>query len=363
MTRRHARAAGALVTVAASMLLATACPPPPPPGPAVDLLTLGGSATVGDGQVTEATLSSDGRWVAFATTSTNVLAPDPGPGTFLRDTVRGSVERISADPGTQLGVSDDGRWVTWESPGEFFGHEVNAHDTVTDTTYTTDSQYGTSVVPVVDDGARTEVVYGISSPGAQTCWTWDLSSGTSQQCPTTGPDPALDSPPVISSNGRFVLQRSQLGGGVITLWDRVGGTTSQLTGVPVVPAALSDDGNTLTGIVAGPGGPEPARYDISAGTVDQPPAPLLDSQLIGVSANGRFLEFADHTGSAWSVRIWDGGTGGTSTLGSVGGLTSHAPLCGDPQGNVTDLGKGCLRTADALAAFDTNGLPDAYLVG
>ena len=79
----------------------------------------------GDGPVSFAGISGDGRWLTFATTATNVV-PNDRNGTFdvfLRDRLAGKTVPVSVTPGGAVGnglsvspfVSDDGSLVAFAS--------------------------------------------------------------------------------------------------------------------------------------------------------------------------------------------------------------------------------------------------------
>ena len=94
------------------------------------LLTRGLGGVASDGETGAAAISADGRWVAFADSSSN-LVPGDTNGTFdvfLLDRTSSTIERVSVGPGgTQsngqsaqygtVAVSDDGRFVAFESSG------------------------------------------------------------------------------------------------------------------------------------------------------------------------------------------------------------------------------------------------------
>lgn len=78
-----------------------------------------------DGDSTEPVISADGRWVAFSSAATNLVAGDIGGfvDVFLADRVSGIVTRVSQTPGGVGGngdsvapsISADGRWVAFAS--------------------------------------------------------------------------------------------------------------------------------------------------------------------------------------------------------------------------------------------------------
>ncbi len=84
------------------------------------------SGTAANGDSTAAAISADGRYAAFASVATNLVAGDTNAvrDIFLRDTVANTTARVSVSTSgaqasqaaeTPFGMSGDGRYVTWSS--------------------------------------------------------------------------------------------------------------------------------------------------------------------------------------------------------------------------------------------------------
>lgn len=100
--------------------------------PVYDLtrISVSSDGVEGDASSSRASLSSDGRYIAFESDATN-LVPNDTNGVrdiFVRDTVSGSIQRVSvatgggqADgPSYKASISDDGRYVAFESTATNF---------------------------------------------------------------------------------------------------------------------------------------------------------------------------------------------------------------------------------------------------
>jgi Tol biopolymer transport system component len=113
-------------------------------------VSVASDGTQGNSDSLHPSISADGRFVAFESRATNVVAGDTNRYTdiFLRDTVAGTTTRVSvATDGTQANrdctgpsISADGRFVVFESdastlvPGSFNGSDVFVRDTFAGTT-------------------------------------------------------------------------------------------------------------------------------------------------------------------------------------------------------------------------------------
>jgi Tol biopolymer transport system component len=188
-------------------------------------------------------LSADGRYVAFASTATNLAANTPNGGIFVRDVQQGKtvVASINAagtagDRGTSPVLTPDGRYVAFVSP---------ATDLVTGITKTTES----GSVYRRDLQTGTTVLVSVDAAG-------------------TGPEDGTSDSPVISADGRYVAFSS-------TSTNLIPGGTTQYNNAYVRDLTA---GKTTLVTVSTAGG--------DAGGVPY-------SSLLQMSSNGQFLTFQD----------------------------------------------------------------------
>lgn len=116
----------------------------------VSVSTAGAEANAGLWFLAPPALSFDGRYVAFASAATNLVASDGNNSSdvFLRDRVNGTTTMVSVDtagsqgnqPSWMPAISDDGRWVAFETrsplaPADWWGdNDVYLRDRLASTT-------------------------------------------------------------------------------------------------------------------------------------------------------------------------------------------------------------------------------------
>lgn len=132
-------------------------------------------------RVVAPTISGDGRYVAFATTATNMVAGDTNAAqdVFVVDTQTGSVARASVDgagvqgnadspigQGERVALSSDGRWVAFNTNASNLGtpaSNVVMHNWATGETRVVSSQSGSSVGGVSMSRSGAYVAFGSGS--------------------------------------------------------------------------------------------------------------------------------------------------------------------------------------------------------
>jgi len=152
-------------------------------GCANELLTHSSSGGVTDGHSTRASTSQDGRYVAFESSSTNLVPGDTNhwPDVFVVDRTNGAIERVSVSSsgaqavlgGNEPSISADGRYVAFSSISD----DLVAGDT-----------NGARDIFVRDRNTSTTLRISLSNTGFET----DFASEA----------------PVISADGRFVAFQS-----------------------------------------------------------------------------------------------------------------------------------------------------------
>jgi Tol biopolymer transport system component len=235
----------------------------------VERVSVGAGGEQANDHSLQGTLSADGRYVAFASSATNLWpGGTTGSQVYVRDRVTGSLDLVSVSSGGAVGdgssgkpsISADGRFVAFESTAGNLGGDAPANSSGI---YLRDRQSGTTTLVSVDSGGHSAI-------------------GDAQN-------------PVISVDGRFVAFDSDAtnldprDGGPnndVFVHDRVSGTTE------LVSVATDDT------------------------------APAGDSFLPAISADGRFITYTsdaddivpDDTNEALDVFVRDRHRGTTQRV-------------------------------------------------
>jgi len=320
-------------------------------------------------------ISADGRWVAFHSEASNLVAGDTNglQDVFVRDQLVGTTTRVSVGPGGVQAngaawfpaISADGRWVAFESwasnlvAGDTNGqYDVFVHDRLAGTTVRVSvgpggaqGNLGSWFAAVSGDGrfvaftshASTLVTgdtnggYDVFVHDQQTAVTRRVSVG-----PAGAQGNAASHLPAISADGRWVAFQSDASNLVVgdTNFERDVFVHDQQT-------------QTTTRVSLGPGGAEGNASSLT---------PAL-------SADGRWVTFesvatnlvAGDTNGAPDVFVHDRQTG-TTTRVSVGpggleanGFSEYSTISADGRWVTFHSGAG------NLVAGDTNGRADAFV--
>jgi len=261
-------------------------------------ISVGSGNTQGNGDSTfslwpSAAISADGRYVAFESLASNLIAGDPsGPGVFVRDRQLGTIERVSVSSGGAAGngesytpsISADGRFVAF---GSTSSNLVSGDSNGWPDTFVRDRQSGTTERVSVDSSeVQADYTSGYATPaisadgrfvafqseasnlvsgdtnGAQDIFVRDRQLGTTERVSVDSGGTEGNSfsyVPAISSDGRFVAFASSSsnfaagdtnGVNDVFVRDRLNGTTElvsvDLGGVPgnsdSITPAISGDG-------------------------------------------------------------------------------------------------------------------------
>ncbi len=269
--RRRRRAVAVVGVVAASVL--TGCLH-------TERVSVSSSGAEANGPSRAAGISGDGRFVAFTSTASNLVAGDTNgvADLFLRDNVTAAVVRVSLEAdGSQLdgagvtqgGVSSDGRYATF---------------TTTEAATATDTDARADVF-VRDRQAGTTVLASVPPPGL--------------------PDAAAQGTP--SRNGRHVVV--SLAGGGIYVRHLASATSGHVTDWSAIGAArVSDDGGVVAFVTMDPVLADDANsafdvyvFDDGAGTVERLPRAIAslgtflrygyDTLAIDLTADGRSIAY------------------------------------------------------------------------
>ena len=383
MPRRRPRAALALCVVAVASLASAACGPPPAPQPAfdhTDPITLGDGGVPGNASASGASVSADGRWTAFRSAASNLVAGDTNgvEDAFLRDNRTGAVTRIAESTLDAPMISRNGRYVGLKFAD---GFTYGVHDRLTGITTTWNGPSSQTVPVVTDDGTR--AVYGAGSSFgifATYCTVRDLGTGTSASCPWGPAEYGAVALAGVSGNGRFVMYHwnDQSGGGTSAyyLWDLQTDQRTVLDGTFLslgVSNVVSDDGSTI--FAAGFGATLPPHiFDVGSGTAAPfPGGPDGTVMPTGISPDGRWfaavsdatnLVTGDTNGAADMFlldRSDDSVTMVSRAFDSDAALGFGGWNCGKFAGQVLDEGRVCVMAADEISPADANGAVDGFL--
>jgi Tol biopolymer transport system component len=326
-------------------------------------VSIGSGGVEGDGPSAYASISADGRYVAFHSLAANLVTGDTNFNwdVFVRDRQAGTTERISIDSGGLQGnfaslfpsISADGRYVAFQSAAD-------------------------NLVPGDTNGVNDIFVR-------------DRLTGTTERVSldSNGTEGNLDSRlPSISADGRFVAYNSEAtnlvpgdttGGDDIFVRDRQAGTTERVSvtsgggqaGLGSIAATISADGRFVAfqsiadNLVPGDTNlaPDVFVHDRQSGTTERVSVDSGGSQgnlasvLASISATGRYVVFVSDardlvpgdTNLRVDIFLRDrtGGTSFTSLCDpGVGGVLA-CPCANPPSGP----GRGCDNSAASGGAI------------
>jgi hypothetical protein len=325
------------------------------PVTSTDRASVGTSGNQPNGSCEFATISTDGRYVAFASPADNLVAGDTNGNrdVFLRDRQAGTTTRVSVDSaGTQADdvadrpvISGDGRYVAFESratnlvAGDTNGFfDIFVHDRQTGgTTRVSVDNAGTqaddaSSIPALSGDGRyvafsslaTNLVAGDTN-GFRDIFVHDRQTGTTTRVSVDSAGAQADADcdtPAISGDGRYVAFQTTAtnlvagdtnGAWDIFVHDRQTGTTTRVsvdnTGVEAngmsIGASISADGRYVTfasdatNLVAGDtnGARDVFVYDRTTGGIVRASVDTAGTQGSGASTfpeigrDGRFVAF------------------------------------------------------------------------
>jgi Tol biopolymer transport system component len=285
-------------------------------------VSVGAGGTEAHGTSSLCSLSANGRFVAFASTAPNLVVGDSNGvrDVFVRDRALGTTERVSVS-GTGATANAASGQPFISADGRFVSFTSGASNLVGSDTN------GVSDVFLRDRAARTTRRISVRSGGAQ-------ADGASSESS-------------ISGNARFVAFQSVASGLVpgdanartdVFVHDRVTGATTR---VSVGSGAAEANGNSLLG------------------------------EQLGISADGRFVAFASGAGNlvpndgngTSDVFVRDRARGTTTRLsvseaGRAGNGTSSRPTIAPAGRHVAFV-----SAATNLVASDTNGVQDVFVSG
>jgi Tol biopolymer transport system component len=371
-------------------------------------------------------LSANGRFVVFTSYATNLVAGDTN-GTsdvFVRDLATSRTERVSLssaerqanqDTSTELGlaISADGRYVAFSSPAtNLVAHDTNGNVDV----FVRDRKGGTTRRVSLTDGDRQGGLGGTNpsisadgrlvafssfsrnlvrhdTNGHQDVFVRDRSRGTTRRVSLTSADKQVylgGDRPAISAGGSYVAfvsdSRSLVPGDTnrtrdVFMRDRSKGTTTRVSLATdetqlrktVWGAPTLSEGGRYVGFVSGSSVLVRDRtagttQDVAQGNGTAGGAPQSDDSPVRLSGDGRFVVFtsfaalvAGDTNNRYDVFVRDR-TAGTLERASVSsaGTEGHGS---SREGAISDDGRVVAFQSEApdLAAADTNATVDVFV--
>lgn len=339
------------------------------------LASNGSDGTTGNGYSFSAVLSSDSRYVAFESSSTNLVPDDNNRASdvFIRDLVTGTLEAVSTNP---AGATGNGTSMTPTMSGN--ARYVVFASTAIDLTAAIDTNNAKDVFVRDRQAGATFLVSAAVTGDAANARSWD---------------------PCISSDGRYIAYLSDatdlvdevsVGGTSLVLHDRLLGTTeilditvtNQGPNAEVTELVLSADGSVIgfdssaDNLVETPL-PETKHvyvYDrkvgqtevVSVSSTEQPA--WSTSRDPSLSADGRYVAFhsqasnlvANDYNGTFDVFVRDRELGTTVAVSATASLTGNGYSV---TGRISANGKyvAFQSSAKNLVAGDTDGLPDVYV--
>ncbi|MFH0521295.1 TolB family protein [Streptomyces sp. M41] len=419
---KRVRALACTVALAATTAVLTATPASAAPRvPSVERVTLSATGEQGNGDSYAPEFSADGRFAAFMSDATGLVAGDTNQvsDVFVRDLRTGYVERVSvASDGTQAdqrssvqGISADGRYVLFRSNARnLVAWDTPPADAGADDIYLHDRRTGTTRrISVAFDGGSAYAAGAAMSANARyitfnakadrmeqgaadlfgAVYVHDLRTGRTERITNADrpTNPALLQD--VSADGRYVLYTQLVPrspNGVTWVHDRRTGAEERVNvkadGSPAprhaLPATLSADGRTVAfqnwdeDLVPG-GGPDASdiyvrdlrtdttrRVDAGPDGESMPDRPVIsdDGRYVGYEATPRL---PDGTFGPANIYLRDLRTGGTRLVSEsvAGGPVTDASV------SLASVSAGAKRLAlssasSQLVAGDTNGVSDGF---
>jgi Tol biopolymer transport system component len=367
--------AGSALLTGSALLAACAPQRAVSAGPSTERASVSSRSAEADGESFAPALSGDGRLVAFESSATNLVADDTNgvPDVFVRDLVSGTTTRVSVSSDGTAGdgrsydasISGDGRWVAFTSEAtNLVEGDTNAftdvflHDRRTGrTTRVSVAPDGTQVAcnswdpALSEDGSAMSFTSGGDGlvPGEETTWAGvfaaDLATGVIERVSVSMDGTELDGVAemsAISADGRFVTFVSDAGDLVaedtndlddVFVRDRAEGTTTRVS--------VSSTGAQASGYSGAPSSSGDGRYVAFFS---------LATDLVEGDDNGRFDVFVhDRASGETSLASVD-------AAGQQGDGDSGSP-------SISSDGRYVAFVSDAanLVQGDTNGAGDVIV--
>ncbi|MFI7382819.1 TolB family protein [Streptomyces sp. NPDC049813] len=322
-------------------------------GAGIERISVATSGTQGDGDSTGATITADGRRVAFLSAATNLTSDTPSAAAkvFVRDQRAGRTTRMSsvAAPLAPPVISGDGEYVAFYGLIQRYTHvflsKVSLGATIgtnclalhcTQPTLSTDGRY------------LARVASSVTAPQWQRVERYDRQTDTTQTVFTF--DHLATARPSLSGDGRFVAYQNGQTQDVY-VWDQTDDTSTGPIEGPAEAASLvqiSKDGKKVVYL----SGSDTYVYDEVAETAQLVP----DARGVAIDPTGRYLLYAPPgTSGPASLTLRDLQTGTDETV-------SDRPATAGTDA-VSAYGRDVVFSSAAtdLVPDDTNGKADVFV--
>lgn len=321
-------------------------------GAGVERISVATDGTQGDGDSTGATITTDGRRIAFSSLANNLTPANPvtWERVFVRDPGAGQTTLMSSITPTNQGpvISGDGQyaafWGLLQRDTKSFLSQVSSGSTIgincpglscSQPSLSTDSRYIAQVATFNRPPSRQRIEVRD--------WRADTTKTVAEFGHTR---PAR---PSISGDGRFVAYQDGQAEDVL-VWDRTSGTSSGPVEGPSKAATLvqlSKDGSKVVYL----SGTDTYVHDVPSGTDQLVP----NVRGVAVDPTGRYLLYAPHDTNGPSLTLRDLETGTDE-------IVSNQPASAGTDA-VTAGGRDVVfhSTADDIVPGDTNGKSDVFI--
>lgn len=318
-------------------------------GAGVERISVAADGTQGDGDSVGATITTDGRRIAFSSSATN-LTPANRDGVFVRDQRTSQTTQMSSITSTieRPVISGDGRYVAFWGQlmrnTKIFLSQVSSGSTIGITC----SGLSCSQPSLSADGRYIAHVATFTRPPS-----WQRIEVRDWQADTTQLVAEFDHPvsarPSISGDGRFVAYQDGKAEDVF-VWDRTDDTSSGPIEGPSKAATLvqiSKDGSKVVYL----SGSDTYIQDESSGTDQLVP----NVRGVAIDPTGRYLLCAPHDTTGPSLVLRDLETGTDE-------IVSNQPASAGTDA-VSAGGRDVVfqSTADDIVPGDTNGKSDVFV--
>nr|WP_067443824.1 PD40 domain-containing protein [Streptomyces lincolnensis] len=321
-------------------------------GAGVERISVAPDGTQGDGDSAGATITTDGRRIAFSSSAKNLTPSNPGTSAtvFVRDQ-RTSQTRLMSTNAAQIQppvISGDGQYVAlWGlrfRDTKVFLSQVSSGSTISINC----SGLSCSQPSLSADGRYiTHVATFTRPPSRQRIEVRDWNADTTQIVAEFGHP--VSARPSISGDGRFVAYQDGLAEDVF-VWDRTDDTSSGPIEGPSKAATLvqiSKDGSKVVYL----SGSDTYVHDESSGTDQLVP----NVRGVAIDPTGRYLLYAPHDTNGPSLMLRDLETG-TDEI-----VSNQLATAGTD--SVSAAGRDVVfhSTADDIVPGDTNGKSDVFI--
>lgn len=321
-------------------------------GAGVERISVATDGTQGDGDSADATITSDGRRIAFSSSAKNLTPANPGTGerVFVRDqrTSRTTLMSTLTSPIQRPVISADGQYVAlWGllfRDTKTFLSQVSSGSTIgvncpglscSQPSLSADGRYIAQAATFNRPPSRQRIEVG------------DWRADTTQTVAEFGH--TVSARPSISGDGRLVAYQDGQAEDVF-VWDRTGGASSgPIEGLSEAATLvqLSKDGRKVVYL----SGSDTYVHDVSSGTDQLVP----NVRGVAIDPTGRYLLYAplDTSGPSLTLRDLEAGTDE---------IVSTQPASAGTDAVSAD-GRDVVfqSTADDIVPGDTNGKSDVFL--